>query len=60
MAEALGIVGSVISLWDLVKEVTNFITKVKGAREEWQRYSDGLESLAHVWNSFSACWHIAD
>jgi hypothetical protein len=44
----LGTVASVITIWDVVKEIRDFSARFKNAPKDWKKYCDGLESLAHV------------
>ncbi|KAL2671337.1 hypothetical protein Neosp_013919 [[Neocosmospora] mangrovei] len=48
MAEALGVTSSIITIWDVVNRAKKLYGKAKNAPDAWKRYSEELESLAHV------------
>ncbi|KAE8446689.1 hypothetical protein EG329_011733 [Mollisiaceae sp. DMI_Dod_QoI] len=48
MAEAVGLVASGISIWQLVTTIKNLSDKIKCAPEKWKRYSENLESVYYV------------
>ncbi|RMJ15176.1 hypothetical protein CDV36_005198 [Fusarium kuroshium] len=48
MAEVLGVTSSLITIWDLANRAKKLCSKAKNAPDAWKRYSEELESLAHV------------
>ncbi|KAJ3547984.1 hypothetical protein NM208_g1218 [Fusarium decemcellulare] len=48
MAEILGATSSIITIWDVVRRAKKLCSKAKNAPAAWKRYSEELESLAHV------------
>ncbi|RTE82744.1 hypothetical protein BHE90_002711 [Fusarium euwallaceae] len=48
MAEILGATSSIITIWDVANRAKKLCSKAKNAPDAWKRYSEELESLAHV------------
>ncbi|KAJ4135289.1 hypothetical protein NW768_004911 [Fusarium equiseti] len=48
MAEALGVISSTITIWDLVCKLRKCCKRIKAAPAVWKEYCDKLESLSHV------------
>ncbi|KAF4960710.1 hypothetical protein FGADI_789 [Fusarium gaditjirri] len=48
MAEAIGIISSAITIWDVVYKVKKCHSRMKAAPARWKDYGDKLESLAYV------------
>ncbi|RSL49486.1 hypothetical protein CEP54_012411 [Fusarium duplospermum] len=48
MAEILGVTSSVITIWDVANRAKKLYDKAKDAPDSWKRYSEELESLAHI------------